>query len=125
MFVRSTYWMWTSGKFTVTLTAGLDPRRSYLITGALTGKSGGDYGQVYISTVCTQRSSDQILCGIRGAPPDPFDTCGFRCHDRRCQRGLRQTRAARPLRCFFTQVTERRIAHVSTGGSASRFEAVL
>ena len=71
MFVAWTYWMWTSGKFSVTGTVGLNPARRYLVTGALTGKSGGDYGQVFISTLCTQRSSDQILCGIRDDPSDP------------------------------------------------------
>ena len=67
MFVHSTYWMWTSGTFTVTHTIALSPARRYLVTGALVGKDGGNYGQVYISTVCRQISSDQILCGIRDA----------------------------------------------------------
>jgi hypothetical protein len=69
MFVRSTYWMWTSGSFTVTLSFGLDPARRYVMTGGLVGKSGGDYGQVYISTVCTQ-SGDVVLCGVRDDPAD-------------------------------------------------------
>ena len=71
MFVSNTYWMWTSGNFSISLTIGLSPTRRYLVTGALTGKSGADYGQVYISTVCQQTSSDQILCGVRGGPLDP------------------------------------------------------
>jgi hypothetical protein len=71
MFVAWTYWMWTSGRITASLTMGLSPGRRYLVTGALTGKSGGDYGQVFISTVCTQPSPDQILCGIRDDPADP------------------------------------------------------
>lgn len=71
MFVYTTYWMWTSGKFSFSATFALDPARRYLVTGALTGKSAGDYGQVYISTVCQQRGSDQILCGVRGGPSDP------------------------------------------------------
>ena len=71
MFVHWTYWMWTSGRFSVSVTIPLNPARTYLTTGALTGKQGGDYGQVFISTVCTQRSVDQILCGIRDDPSDP------------------------------------------------------
>ena len=71
MFVRSTYWMWTRGSFTVSVTMPLDPARRYLVTGGLTAKQGGDYGQVYISTLCVQRSVDQILCGIRDDPTDP------------------------------------------------------
>jgi hypothetical protein len=31
----------------------LNPARSYLMTGALVGKDGGNYGQVYISMLCT------------------------------------------------------------------------
>lgn len=68
MFVRWSYWMRTSGATSVTVAMALDPGRRYLVTGALTGKSGGDYGQIYISTLCTQ-SGDQILCGIRDDPP--------------------------------------------------------
>jgi hypothetical protein len=37
--------------------------------GALAGKDGGDYGQVYISMLCTV-SGDQVLCGIRDDPSD-------------------------------------------------------
>ena len=73
MFVARTYWMWTRGQFTVMHTMGLDPGRRYLVTGALTGKSAGDYGQVFISTVCTQ-SGDQVLCGIRDDPSDSPDS---------------------------------------------------
>jgi hypothetical protein len=71
MFVAWTYWMWTSGRFSVTVTMRLDPARRYLVTGGLSGKSGGDYGQVFISTLCTRASSDQILCGIRDDASDP------------------------------------------------------
>ena len=72
MFVVSSYWMWTSGTFSTTVTFALNPTRSYLMTGALTGKDGGDYGQVYISMLCTV-SGDQVLCGIRDDPSDsPF-----------------------------------------------------
>jgi hypothetical protein len=70
MFVYAPYWMWTSGQFTVSHTIPLDRNRRYLVTGALTGKSGGDYGQVFIATVCTMPSSDQVLCGIRDDPAD-------------------------------------------------------
>ena len=69
MFVAGNYWMWTSGTFSVTVTIGLDPTRSYLLTGSLVGHEGGDYGQVYISTVC-QVSADEVLCGIRDDPSD-------------------------------------------------------
>jgi hypothetical protein len=70
MFVHTTYWLWTQGQFTVSLTIALDRNRRYLVTGALTGKSGGDYGQVFIATVCTMQGG-QILCGIRDDPADP------------------------------------------------------
>jgi hypothetical protein len=69
MFVVSSYWMWTSGTFSTTVTFALNPTRSYLMTGALTGKDGGNYGQVYISMLCTV-SGDQVLCGIRDDPSD-------------------------------------------------------
>jgi hypothetical protein len=71
MFVFNTYWMWTSGNISTSVTVRLNPTRRYLVTGALAGKSGSDYGQVYISTVCHQTSPDQILCGVRGGPSDP------------------------------------------------------
>jgi hypothetical protein len=70
MFVHRTYFMWTSGRFTVTQTIPLNRARRYLVTGALTGKSGGDYGQVFISTVCTMSGNDQVLCGVRDDPAD-------------------------------------------------------
>ena len=73
MFVHWNYWMWTRGRFTVSHTIPLNRGRRYLVTGALTGKSGGDYGQVFISTVCTMPSEDQILCGVRDDPSDPPD----------------------------------------------------
>lgn len=68
MFVYATYFMWTRGQFTVSHTIPLDRGRRYLVTGALTGKSGGNYGQVFISTVCTMPSEDQVLCGVRDDP---------------------------------------------------------
>lgn len=70
MFVHRTYWMWTRGQFSIDLTIGLDRNRRYLVTGALTGKSGADYGQVFISVLCTE-SGDQVLCGLRDFPPGP------------------------------------------------------
>ena len=70
MFVAWSYWLWTRGRISGTVTMALNPARRYLVTGGLTGKSGGDYGQVFISTVCVMRSSDQILCGIRDDPTD-------------------------------------------------------
>lgn len=79
MDVAGTCWMWTSGKFSVTFTFGLNPSRLYLVTASLVGKSGGDHGQVFISTVCT-RTSGQILCGVRDDPADPpaADIAGLR-----------------------------------------------
>ena len=68
MFFHDGRWMWTRGTFTVSTTIGLDRNRWYLVTGALTGKSGAEYGQVFISTVCNMPSEDQILCGIRDDP---------------------------------------------------------
>jgi len=68
VFVHRTYWMWTRGRFSVSQTIPLNRFRRYLVTGALTGKSGGDYSQVFISTVCTMPSNDQILCGVRDDP---------------------------------------------------------
>jgi hypothetical protein len=70
MIVAGTYWMWTSGTFSVTLTFNLNPTRRYLITGSLSGTSGGHYGQVFVSMVCT-RTTSQVLCGIRDDPGDP------------------------------------------------------
>jgi hypothetical protein len=72
MFVHRTYWMWTRGRFTVSHTIPLNRGRRYLVTGALTGNS-GDYGQVFISTICTMPSNDQILCGVRDDPADSAD----------------------------------------------------
>ena len=73
MFANNTYWMWTRGSFRVDVTLGLNPSRTYLVTGGLVGKSGGDYGQVYISTVCTV-SGDLVLCGVRDDPSDSPET---------------------------------------------------
>lgn len=73
MFANNTYWMWIRGTFRVDVTLGLNPSRIYLATGGLVGRSGGDYGQVYISTVCTV-SGDQVLCGIRDDPADSPET---------------------------------------------------
>lgn len=63
MFVRDTFWLWTTGSFTSSTTVVLDRSRRYLVSGGLVGKEGGDYGQVFVSTVCTIQSSDQVLCG--------------------------------------------------------------
>jgi hypothetical protein len=71
MFPWETYWMWVTGGASASVSIGLDPSRSYLVTGALTGKDGSDYAQVYISMLCTIEG-DQQLCGIRDVPPpDP------------------------------------------------------
>jgi hypothetical protein len=74
MFVRDTFWLWTTGSFTSSTTLVLDRARRYLITGGLVGKEGGDYGQVFISTVCTMSSNDQVLCGVRDDPASTPDT---------------------------------------------------
>ncbi|MCZ4514538.1 hypothetical protein O3Q52_41695 [Streptomyces sp. ActVer] len=73
MFPVYRYFAWTQGQASATVTMGLDASRRYLITGGLTGKSGSSYGQIFISVVCTQRSSDQIQCGIRDDPASPPD----------------------------------------------------
>src|SRR5689334_15117873 len=61
---RTPYFIWTQGRFGQPLDIGLDPARRYLITGALTGRSGSNYGQIYISTICFMRSIDQIVCEV-------------------------------------------------------------
>jgi hypothetical protein len=73
MFAYSTYWMWTTGNFTTSVTVALDRNRRYLVTGGLAGKEGGDYSQVFISTVCTMPSNDQVLCGVRDDPSSSPD----------------------------------------------------
>jgi hypothetical protein len=71
MFPYEWYWMWVTGGTSASVSMGLDPSRTYLVTGALTGKDGGDYAQLYISMLCTI-DGDQQLCGIRDdPPPDP------------------------------------------------------
>src|SRR4051812_9542434 len=74
MFVAWRYFLWTNGNISGSTTMALSPTRRYLVTGALSGRGGGDYGQVYISTLCTQRG-DQVLCGVRDVPPgSPADS---------------------------------------------------
>src|SRR5205807_1790191 len=71
MFPYDSYWMWVEGGTSASVSIGLDPARSYFVTGGLTGKNGGDYAQLYISTLCTLQG-DQQLCGVRDdPPPDP------------------------------------------------------
>ena len=74
MFAHRSFWMWTTGGFTTSITVALDRNRRYLVTGGLTGKEGVDYGQVFISTVCTMPSDDQVLCGVRDDPSSTSDT---------------------------------------------------
>ena len=90
--------MWTQGSFTQEMDIGLDPARRYLITGALTGKSGGNYGQIYISTICIMHSIDQIVCGIEdeASPSSKHyeswhkqDHRGCDASDRQAERGWR------------------------------------
>ncbi len=59
-----TYWLENTGDTTGTVEMALDPTRSYVVEGYLTKKDGGDYAHIYISEICTQPSSDQILCGV-------------------------------------------------------------
>jgi hypothetical protein len=73
MFVHRTFGGWTTGTFTITMTVPLDRNRRYLVTGGLVGKEGGEHGQVFISTVCTMPSADQVLCGVRDDPSDSPD----------------------------------------------------
>jgi hypothetical protein len=72
MFVQTSFWMWTTGTFTASITVSLNRSRRYHVTGGLVGKEGGDYGQVFISTVCTT-SGDQVLCGVRDDPSSTPD----------------------------------------------------
>ncbi len=74
MFAYRSFWMWTTGSFTTSTTVALDRNRRYLVTGGIVGKEGGDYGQVFISTVCTMPSNDQVLCGVRDDPSNTPDT---------------------------------------------------
>jgi hypothetical protein len=64
--------LWTTGTFTISATLGLDPSRRYLLTGALPGVEGDDYGQIYTSVVCYLQG-DTVLCGIRAEPSDSPD----------------------------------------------------
>jgi hypothetical protein len=73
MFPYQTFFIWTTGNFTASTTVVLNRNRRYLVTGGLVGKEGGDYGQVFISTVCTV-SGDQVLCGVRDDPSASPDT---------------------------------------------------
>ncbi len=68
----STYWMWTTGTYEVTLDFGLDWRKSYLMTGFLTLTDGGDRAHIYIATECHYSGGDQVLCGVRDSGDD-FD----------------------------------------------------
>ncbi len=64
MFVHWIYWLHTRGRFSATHTISLDRDRRYLVTGALTGKSGSDYGQIFVSTLCDAEG----MCDIRDVP---------------------------------------------------------
>jgi hypothetical protein len=74
MFPYRSFTAWATGNFTTSITVALDRNRRYLVTGGLVGKEGGDHGQVFISTVCTMPSNDQVLCGVRDDPSDSSDT---------------------------------------------------
>ncbi|MGW6010586.1 hypothetical protein [Streptomyces sp. NPDC055210] len=73
MFPIYRYFVWVQGQASATVTIGLDVNRRYLVSGGITGNSGSGYGQVFISVVCIQRSSDQIQCGIRDDPASSPD----------------------------------------------------
>lgn len=65
MRVYWNYFLWTTGSFKATHRIPLDWRRTYLVTGFLTLKDGGNYGHIYIATLCRYSGGDQVLCGIR------------------------------------------------------------
>jgi hypothetical protein len=73
MDVVSSYWMWTTGTFEVTVTLNLDWQRTYLLTGGLTLTEGDDHAHVYISTLCSYSGGDQVLCGVRDIGGDGVD----------------------------------------------------
>ena len=77
--IPRTYLIWTQGRFSQPLDIGLDPARRYLITGALTGRSGSNYGQIYISKICSMRSNDQIVCEVEdeGSPSSNIMSLGI------------------------------------------------
>ena len=62
-------WMWTTGRFEVTVEVKLDWRKSYLVTGYLTLTEGGERAHVYIASVCTYHGGQQ-LCGLRDVDDD-------------------------------------------------------
>ena len=70
MDVAWSYWLWTTGNITASLTIALDWRQTYLLTGGLTHKQGGDYARVYLATVCSYSGGDVVLCGVRDIPND-------------------------------------------------------
>lgn len=69
MLLQSTFWIWTQGAYSVDITLALHPSRRYLVTGGLVGTTGGDWGQVYISTICTMRG-DAVFCSVRDESAD-------------------------------------------------------
>jgi hypothetical protein len=73
MFPYRSFSIWTTGNITGSVTVVLNRSRRYLVTGGLVGKEGGNYGQIFISTVCTV-SGDQVLCGVRDDPSASPDT---------------------------------------------------
>lgn len=70
MTAITTYWMWTTGTFEVSLDISLDWRKNYLITGYVTLTDGDNYAHIYISTVCNYNGGDQVLCGVRDIQDD-------------------------------------------------------
>lgn len=68
----STYWMWTTGTYEVTIDFDLDWRRRYLITGYLTLTDGDDYAHLYTSLICHYSGGDVQLCSLRD-DGDDFD----------------------------------------------------
>jgi hypothetical protein len=67
MRVYTTWWAWTTGTYTVSGGIGLDPTKTYLITGGMPMNDGG-YSHVYISVVC--HGTGPILCGVRDTGDD-------------------------------------------------------
>jgi hypothetical protein len=64
MRLHWTYWMWTTGTYTVSHMIPLDYAKQYLVTGQLTQRDGSSYSHVYISTLC-RYGGDVARCGIR------------------------------------------------------------
>lgn len=72
MVPYSTYWMWTTGTYKVSVTIPLNYQKRYLVTGYLTQTDGDDYAHVYISMVCHYSGGDVVHCGVRDFDDDKY-----------------------------------------------------